>query len=112
MNKGRFLHQEKLKDHSDIGVYGIFDTNKVLWKYYVISYNTASNNGIILKPELCNVNLEATYDKIERFGKEFKNVDEAKEFIQVYKVKWESGSNNTTQEVRAKKLDDILESDK
>jgi len=35
MNKGRFLHEEKIKDHSNIGVYGIFSTTKVEWKYYV-----------------------------------------------------------------------------
>jgi hypothetical protein len=88
MNKGRFLHEEKLKDHSDLGVYGIFSTTKVEWKYYVISYKTNAN------------------------GREYKTVDDAKKFIQEYKVKWETGSNNTTQEVRAKKLDDILDSDK
>ena len=112
MNKGRFLHQEKLKDHSDIGVYGIFSTTKVEWKYYVVSYNTNINNKINLTSELCVYPQEATYESIARHGKEFKTVDEAKEFIQTYKVKWESGSNNTTQEVRAKKLDDILEGDK
>jgi len=112
MNKGRFLHQEKLKDHSDIGVYGIFSTTKVEWKYYVVSYNTNINNKINLTSELCAYPQEATYESIARHGKEFKTVDEAKEFIQTYKIKWESGSNNTTQEVRDKKLDDILEGGK
>ena len=53
MNKGRFLHEEKIKDHSNIGVYGIFSTTKVEWKYYVISYSINSNNKIILSSELC-----------------------------------------------------------
>ncbi len=112
MNKGRFLYEEKIKDHSNLGVYGIFSTTKVEWKYYVISYNTTANGGVKLTPELCSYAQEATYETIARQGKEYKTVEDAKKFIQEYKVKWESGSNNTTQEVRAKKLDDILDSDK
>ena len=112
MNKGRFLHEEKIKDHSNIGVYGIFSTTKVEWKYYVISYNTSANGGIKLTSELCDYMQEATFDSITRHGKEYKTVDDANKFIQEYKVKWETGSNNTTQEVRSKKLDDILDSDK
>jgi uncharacterized protein YqgV (UPF0045/DUF77 family) len=56
--------------------------------------------------------LALTFDSINRHGKEYKTIEDAKKFIQEYKVKWETGSNNTTQEVRAKKLDDILDSDK
>jgi hypothetical protein len=111
MNKGRFLHEEKIKDHSNIGVYGIFSTTKVEWRYYVISYNTSANGGIKLTSELCDYVQEATFDNINRHGKEYKTVEDAKKFIQEYKIKWETGSNNTTQEVRAKKLDDILDSD-
>jgi hypothetical protein len=110
MNKGRFLHEEKLKDHSNLGVYGIFSTTKVEWKYYVISYNV-NGNKITLTSELCSYSQEATYETILRHGKEFKTLEEGKQFIQNYKVKWESGSNNTTQEVRDKKLDDILDTD-
>ena len=113
MQKGRFLHEEKLKDHSNLGVYGIFSTTKVEWKYYVISYNiNANSNKVTLTSELCSYPQEATFDSIGRHGKEYKTVDDAKKFIQEYKIKWETGSNNTTQEVRAKKLDDILDSDK
>jgi hypothetical protein len=113
MNKGRFLHEEKLKDHSNLGVYGIFSTSKVEWKYYVISYSINSgSNKVTLTSELCGYPQEATYETIIRQGKEYKTVDDAKRFIQEYKVKWETGSNNTTQEVRAKKLDDILDGDK
>lgn len=106
MLKGRFLLQEKLKDHNDIGIYGIFNTTKVEWKYYVISYSN-NNNKFILTSELCGYPSEATYDSIDRHGKEYKNIDDAKKFINDYKVKWETGSNNTTQEVRDKKLNDL-----
>ena len=111
MNKGRFLHEEKIKDHSNVGVYGIFSTTKVEWKYYVISYNATANGGLKLTSELCSYVQEATFESVARHGKEYKTVEEAKQFIQEYKIKWETGSNNTTQEVRAKKLDDILDSD-
>ena len=112
MNKGRFLHQEKLTNHSDLGVYGIFSTSKVEWRYYVISYKSTTNNKIDLTPEICGFTSDSSIDGVARNGKEFKTLEEAKEFINVYKIKWETGSNNTTQEVRAKKLDDILDSDK
>jgi hypothetical protein len=112
MNKGRFLHQEKLNNHSDLGVYGVFSTTKVEWKYYVISYSTNFNNKVSLTSELCTYTQEANFESVARHGKEYKTVEEAKQFIQEYKVKWETGSNNTTQEVRSKKLDDILDSDK
>lgn len=105
MLKGRFLLQEKLKDHNDIGIYGVFNTTKVEWKYYVISYS--NNNKFILTSELCGYSQEATYESIDRHGKEYKNIDDAKKFINDYKVKWETGSNNTTQEVRDKKLNDL-----
>lgn len=110
MNKGRFLYEEKLKDHSNLGVYGIFSTTKVEWRYYVISYSVnASSNKYTLTSELCGYPQEATLDSVAKQGKEYKNVDDAKKFIQEYKIKWETGSNNTTQEVRDKKLGDILE---
>lgn len=113
MEKGRFLHEEKLKDHPNLGVYGIFSTKKIEWKYYVISYNTnASSNKVTLTSEICGYVQDATFDNVVRCGKEFKTLEEGKEFIRTYKIKWESGSNDTTQETRAKKLDDILDSDK
>lgn len=112
MNKGRFLHEQKIKDHSNIGVYGIFSTTKVEWRYYVISYSYNTSNNANLTSELCSYGQVATYDTIMKFGKEYKTLEEAKQFISEYKIKWESGSNNTTQEVRDKKIDDILDSDK
>lgn len=101
------LHQEKLINHPDLGVYGIFSTTKVEWKYYAISYNTNTNNKINLTSELCSYTQEATYESIAREGKEFKTLEDAKEFIQNYKLKWESGNNNTSQEIRDKKLNDL-----
>jgi len=112
MEKGRFLYEEKLKDHSNLGIYGIFSTKKVEWKYYVISYAINSSNKLFLTSEICGYSQEATFDNVVKSGKEFKTIEEGKDFIQIYKIKWESGSNNTTQETRSKKLDEILDTDK
>ena len=106
MLKGRFQLQEKLRDHSDVGIYGIFDTEKVLWKYYVISFENKGNT-FYLTSELCPFYEKATYDTVKRQGKEFKTCEEAREWILDYKTKWESGSNNTTEEIRDKKLGDL-----
>ncbi len=111
MQKGRFLYEQKLKDHPEIGVYGIFDTRKVSWSYYVISFeNVASGSGMRLSPEICGWSTVASYDSVEKQGKKFNTKEEGIKFIQEYKIKWETGSNNTTEELRDKKLDDLLES--
>ena len=76
MQKGRFLHEEKLKDHSNLGVYGIFSTSRVEWKYYVISYIiNSSSNKITLTSEICGYTQEATFDSVTRNGKEYKTVE-------------------------------------
>ena len=108
MEKGRFLYEEKLKDHSNLGVYGIFSTKKVEWKYYLISYNV-NGSRVILTSEICGYAQDAIFENIVRGGKEVKTLEEGKEFIRNYKIKWESGLNNTAQETRDKKLDDLLE---
>ncbi len=58
---------------------------------------------------VCSYNQEATYDSITKYGKKFETKEEGIKFIQDYKIKWETGSNNTIQEVRDQKIDDILE---
>lgn len=117
MQRGKFLHTEKIKGHQtnghdvDLSVYGIFMTNLVKWKYYVISYCTLPGNSYKLTTDVCSCSyiMEATYENIERFGKEFKTKEEGVKFIHDYKIKWETGSNNTTEEMRDKKLDDLLD---
>ena len=37
------------------------------------------------------------------------NKEEGIKFIQEYKIKWETGSNNTTEELRDQKLDELLD---
>lgn len=116
MQRGKFLHTQKIKDHKsggndvDLSVYGVFETVKVEWKYYVISYYNKPNNSFMLTCDVCGCtyNQEATYDTITRYGKKFNTKEEGIQFIQEYKIKWETGSNSTTQEVRDQKIDDIL----
>jgi hypothetical protein len=117
MQRGKFLHTEKIKDHKcnsndvDLSVYGVFETLKVEWRYYVISYYNKPNNSFMLTTEVCtcNYNQEATYETITRYGKKFETKEDGIKFIQEYKIKWETGSNNTIQEVREQKLDELLD---
>jgi hypothetical protein len=117
MRRGKFLHTEKIKDHKyngsdvDLSVYGVFETLKTEWKYYVISYYNKPNSSFILTLDVCtcSFNIEATFDNITKYGKKFETKEDGIKFIQEYKIKWETGSNNTIQEVREQKIDDILD---
>jgi hypothetical protein len=117
MQRGKFLFTQKIKDHKtstidvDLAVYGIFNTQKVEWKYYVISYFNRPNSSFMITSDVCSCSYsqEATYESISRYGKEFKTKEEGYKFIQDYKIKWETGSNNTTEEVRDQKLDELLD---
>ena len=114
MQKGRFIYNQKLKDYKvngkdiELGIYGIFDTKKVKWNYFIISYYN-DGSGFRLSEDVCTRYCTATYDTIEGYGKQVTNKEEGVKFIQEYKIKWETGSNNTTEEIRDKKLDDILD---
>jgi len=110
MKTGRVLYHADIKDHNKLGVYGIFDTTNVRWSYYVISY-TVQNSKLFLTPELCGYKQEATYVEIESRGRKFETKELGQSFIQDYKIKWETGSNDTKGEIRSKKIDDILENE-
>lgn len=92
-----------------LGVYGIFNTEKSLWTYHVISYYSQASGTIRLTEDICGRYLDATYDSIKSYGKKFDSVEEGRKFIDEYKCKWETGSNDTTQEIRDKKIGEILE---
>jgi hypothetical protein len=95
----------------DLSVYGVFDTLKVEWKYYVISSYNRPNNSFTLTTDVCtcSFNLEATFDNIIKYGKKVETKEDGVKFSQEYKIKWETGSNNTIQEVREQKLDELLD---
>ena len=117
MYKGKMLYTTHPKDYKtnsndiQLGVYGIFNTEKVLWTYHVISYYNKPNGTIHLTEDICGKYLDATYDYIKSYGKKFDTVEDGRKFIEEYKVKWETGSNNTTQEIRDKKIDELLDED-
>ena len=113
MLKGKVLYSTKIKDYKSNGddvefcVYGVFTTEKVLWNYYVISC-VGINGSFKLTGDLCQYAQNATYETIRTFGKQFKTKEEGIEFIQEYKDKWEYGSNDTRQEKRDQKINDVL----
>lgn len=84
-------------------VYGIFDTDKVHWTYYLISHV-----GHIMTQDITWPSLDIDIDSIRRCGKQFKTKEEAISYFKEFKDKWESGSNDTRQENRDKKISDIL----
>lgn len=104
MLKGKTLYTTKIKDHPDLSVYGVFNTQKVHWDYYVISHNSNS-----MTSEICQINGSITTDRIMKFGKKVNTKEEGISFITEYKDKWEMGTNDTRQENRDKKIDDILQ---
>ena len=94
-----------------IGVYGIFNTEKVIWTYFVISWVNNAAGNMILTDDISYLpysTYEATYESIRKFGKSVQTVQDGEKYCQEFKMKWESGSNNTTAEMRDKKLDELL----
>jgi len=88
---------------------GLFDTYKLHWTYYVIS--TVKINGKTrltddISPLLSN---NFSIENIEKRGKKFECRQDAESFINEFKIKWETGSNNTTQELRDQKIKEITD---
>ena len=93
----------------DLSVYGAFNTQKVHWDYYVISHYKSGNIQYITDDICgCSYAQEATLDHVRKYGKSVNSVAEGEKYCQDFKIKWDTGSNNTTAEMRDKKLDEIL----
>ena len=112
---GKFLYKLLVKgirngNDLEIGVYGLFNTDKVLWTYFMISYYQNKNGELYLTNDVCICHSiqEVTYDNIKKYGKPCNTVDEGKQYLEDFKMKWDSGSNNTTSEMRDKKIYEIL----
>lgn len=119
MIKMKVLSSEKLIDYqytSDSGSkfdvtlcsMGLFDTTEAKWKYYVCP-TIQTSRGIFLTSDLV---IGTSHDSlstsnIPRYGKRFNTLDECIIFINEYKMKWESGSNDTKQEIRDRKIDEL-----
>lgn len=123
-HRGKFLFGTKIKDLKsegldvELSVYGIFDTGKVFWKYYVISHIPILSNGGLptfrLTADICTCSTMGcpSFDSISSYGKLFKTKEEGIAYIQEFKDKWEFGSNDTRQEKRDQKLEDVLGDEK
>ena len=113
MTKGKFLYTTTIKDYKkgsadvEFSVYGLFNTEKVLWSYFVISH-VPHGNEVRLTADLSQYDQPATHDNIRNYGKGFKTKEEGIQFIQEFKDKWEYGSNDTRQEKRDQKINDVL----
>jgi hypothetical protein len=110
MKKIKMLYSTKVNDlgSTELGIYGVFDTEKVEWRYFVVSY-TKGQHGNKMTGEICNSYGDLDYQSAIRCGKEFKTKEEGIEFIEDFKIKWETGSNTTLVEKREKKLKDLLD---
>src|SRR5574343_1115974 len=87
---------------------GLFDTKEAKWKYYVCP-TIQSSRGIFLTSDFISGKSHdpLSESNIPVYGKRFNTLDECISFINEYKMKWESGSNDTKQEIRDKKIDEI-----
>lgn len=113
---GKLLYSKKVDgmkssgNDVNVGVYGIFRSNSGsgTWSYYLISYFTNKTGGINLTDEWHSFTNAATYESISKYSKEVKNIEEGKKICDEYALKWTTGSNDTIQEIRNVKLNEIL----
>jgi len=113
---GKFLYNLTVKgirngDDLELGVFGLFNTEKVLWTYHMVSYYKNNKGDLFLTDDVCILSYSDVpfiLTTIRKYGKPCTTVDEGKQYLEMFKMKWDSGSNNTTSEMRDKKLDELL----
>lgn len=98
---------------SDISlrVVGLFDTIKMLWTYHVVSTGTWGGKTQ-LTGDLYPHNMFSssyTVDNVKSYGRKFDTREEADTFVSEFRVKWETASNNTIQEIRDEKLKELTD---
>lgn len=96
----------------NVGVYGIFESSNGngKWKYYLLSYKVDSNNNVKLTSEWHSFQVDGTHENIEKYSRVVTSVEEGRKMCDEYKLKWTTGSNDTVQEIREEKLNEILKS--
>lgn len=122
MKRGKILYDTILdkykygntKNDVHLCAYGLFDTEKAQWKYYIISYaDTTGTGNNRLVEDVANKRLQETMPfsiyNIENFYNSKPTLEECSKYIEDFKIKWETGSNSSTQEQRDKKLKEILD---
>lgn len=89
-------------------IVGLFDTEKVFWEYYVIS--TIGKTELKITEDLKSMpysSCDANPTNVKKYGKQFKSIEEGKEFIDEFIIKWETGSNDSKRELRDKKIEEL-----
>lgn len=92
----------------ELVAFGLFNTVNQVWKYYVCSI-ISDKSGYLMTTDLHSYRNSCTIDNISSYGRDFKNLEDAKKFINNFRDKWETGSNEPKQEVRDAKIKDILQ---
>ncbi len=113
MKRARILYETDIKNHDynsnniKFGVYGVFDTNDVKWKYFLISFYYRGKE-ISTSPDLCKV-VDLSPWNVDSNCREIDSVESGITFIQEYKIKWETGSNDVKSKIRDEKISNILD---
>mgnify|MGYP001204077536 CR=1 FL=1 len=98
----------------NLSLFGIFDSEAILWKYYVLSViknpsSSSEQTTPCIQKKGCNLaDAYISEFSVPLRGIEFKNIKEATDFINDFKTKWETKSNDSKSVVREEKLKDIL----
>lgn len=99
-----------------LGIFGIFDTSNVKWTYYVCPFvkirflfvtEIKITNDILLGNNSTTVE-NPTISNLAKFGKKFNSIKESSDFINDFKIKWETKSNDSKSVIREDKLKEIL----
>ena len=122
MIQAKFLAKEDLKDYKkeynsrgitgeydvSLSVIGLFDSHKAHWKYYAVSTLKDNMNKLVITNDLNpGISEPANTDSVKKLGKEFPSEEDATKFISEFKIKWETTSNNSLQEIRDQKLKEL-----
>lgn len=121
MRYSRQIHKTKLSGFTRtfegktvdvyLAVYGIFDTDKVSWDYYYLSAFDTPTATVKITNDCCKMiynDLFISVDNIITHGRPCKTPEDGLKWCENFKMKWESGSNDLTSEIRDKKLNEIL----
>lgn len=113
--RSKILYEIDIKDHKDksgedikLGVYGVFDTNTIHWTYYIMSFYMKGNN-IFLTEDLCESSIQLNIYNVSKDCTDVPSVDDGIRFINEYKSKWETGSNDPRDKIREEKITEILD---
>jgi hypothetical protein len=94
-----------------LNVVGIFDSVSMNWKYYVIS---TVDNYKIMTNDIKDFQNGSTYCETDIYhisskGRFFSTQEEAEQYINEFKMRWEYATNDTLQEIRDQKLKSLTD---